>query len=116
MANDDGEMTREEKKFLMTSLWEALIGQKWTKDDLIDFGKAIFAKLTLQDMDERTFAKIFPHLSGVVVNLGTLLRKEAERQQRLEGRTEEAATSPPTPKPGGSEKKAEDDKEEEKRP
>lgn len=86
---DEREMTKEDKKFLMNALWGALIEQKWTKDHLIEFGKAIFAKQSLQEMDEKTFGVIFPYLNGVVVNLGGRIWTESERQ-RLSGEEPEA--------------------------
>jgi len=75
---DASEMTKEEKSFLMLALWDALIEPKWTKDDLIDFGKAIFTKKKLKDMTDAEFGKVFPFLTNITVELGRKLTKKAE--------------------------------------
>lgn len=73
-----GEMTKEEKKFLMLALWDALIAPKWTKDDLIDFGKAIFSKKLFKDMTDAEFNKVFPFLNSITITLGKRLTNKAE--------------------------------------
>lgn len=89
------EMTPEEKKFLMLTLWDALIAPKWTKDTLIDFGKAIFSKKPLKDMSDKEFNLIFPFLRDATVELGKKLvqrRLEVEKENaELEKATAEAA-------------------------
>lgn len=72
-------MTKEEKKFMIRSLWDSLVDVQWTKDDLIDFGKAIFSKQSLQKMEEKTFTKIFPFLNKVAENLGAKMSAEANK-------------------------------------
>ena len=44
------------------TLWETLLAPNWTKDDLIDLGKAIFAKTPLKRFDPVKFDRLFPHL------------------------------------------------------
>jgi hypothetical protein len=73
-----GEMTNEEKKFLMLALWDALVVPKWTKDDLIDFGKAIFSKRSLKELSEKEWSTIFPHLRDVVAALGKSLVERSD--------------------------------------
>jgi len=93
------EMTVEEKKFLMISLWESLIEPKWTKDNLIDFGTAIFAKKRLAEMSDGEFSKVFPFLNTVTVALGTKMvakQREIENAEKTnesdsEKKTEEKA-------------------------
>jgi hypothetical protein len=45
------------------TVWEALLAPNWTKDDLIDLGKAIFARTPLKRFDQAKFDRILPHLS-----------------------------------------------------
>lgn len=45
------------------TVWEALLAPNWTKDDLIDLGKAIFARTPLKRFDQAKFNRILPHLS-----------------------------------------------------
>ena len=47
------------------TLWETLLAPNWTKDDLIDLGKAIFAKTPLKRFDPAKFDRLFPHLVRV---------------------------------------------------
>jgi hypothetical protein len=91
-------MTKEEKKVLMRALWDSLLEPKWTKDDLIDFGKAVFSKKTLKEMDDKTFNKLFPFLEQVTNNLGRRLQAEAEKMvaaKKTEG--ESSMREPETP-------------------
>lgn len=68
-------LTKEERAFLIKNLWEALQVPSWTKDDLIELGKAIFAKKTLREMgvDEKLFARLFPLLIKITDHLGEKL-------------------------------------------
>ena len=85
------EMTTEEKSFLMKALWASLIEPKWTKDDLIDFGKAIFAKKGFKEMSDAEFAKVFPFLTQITANLGKrLMEKKTELSAASPAETEDA--------------------------
>ena len=48
------------------AVWEALLAPKWGKDDLIDLGKAIYARKSLKDIDPRKFDGLLPHLIAIV--------------------------------------------------
>ena len=88
------EMTAEEKKFLMVTLWEALTAPKWTKDPLIDFGKAIFSKKALKDMNDKEFNQVFPFLRDATAVLGRKLlqrRAEVEKANTEDGKKADAA-------------------------
>jgi hypothetical protein len=88
----ESEMTPEETKFLMLSLWDALVSPKWTKDDLIDFGKAIFSKKPLKDMTDKEFAKVFPFLKAITFELGKrLVQKKVEIEAETLKAAEKAA-------------------------
>lgn len=93
------QMTTEEKKFLMKAVWESFTTPKWSKDDLIDFGKAIYTGVPLSKMPEDTFRKIFPFLTEIVVALGSKLGAEAEKQAAAIAEAEKRAAAPkPTEK------------------
>jgi hypothetical protein len=77
------EMTKEEKRFLIRALWDALLAPRWTKDALVDFGMAIFSKKTLKEMDDKIFDKIFPFLETITTKLWQLLGNEAARQATI---------------------------------
>ena len=47
------------------AVWAALLAPNWTKDDLIDLGKAIFARTPLKNFDQTKFDRILPHLDAV---------------------------------------------------
>ena len=72
------ELTKEEKAFFTKAVWKALSAPDWSKDDLIDFGKALYAKKTLRDMEDKTFKKIFPFLEKITNSLGITLAEQAE--------------------------------------
>lgn len=88
-------MTVTEQKFLMKSIWSALQAPDWKKDDLIDFGKAIFAKKSLKDMDDKTFNKIFPFLESVTNALGDKLEAEANKEPETNGEAKKPAETEP---------------------
>ena len=70
-SNPVSVLTKEERAWLVRNLWEALQIPSWSKDDLIDLGKAIFAKKALKDLDEKQFARLFPLLVQIADCLGT---------------------------------------------
>lgn len=70
-------LTAEEKKILMKAIWGALQTPEWTKDNLIDFGKAIHSKKSLKELDDKAFEKIFPFLEKVTISLGDKLHTAA---------------------------------------
>lgn len=83
--NEESVLNKEEKAFLMKALWKALQAPTWTKDDLIEFGKAIFSKLTLGKMSEKTFERILPFLSKITDSLGQQLSEQANAPAGLNG-------------------------------
>lgn len=88
------EMSKEDFKFLMKALWESLIGPAWTKDTLIAFGKVVFTKVSLKEMDDKNFELLFPYLKKITETLGTKLAAEAER--KIEEETSKIAASSKT--------------------
>jgi len=78
------ELTKEEKKFLVKALWDALQSPEWTRDGIIEFGKAVFSKASFKDMSEKTFEQIFPFVEKITVTLGEKLNARAEEQLKKE--------------------------------
>jgi hypothetical protein len=68
-------LSREEQAFLIKILWEALQAPSWSRDDLIEFGKAIFGKTPLKDLDPKKFNQLFPFLKQITDNLGIKLKE-----------------------------------------
>ena len=68
-------LTKEELAWLIKALVESLEIPDWTKDDLIEFGKAIFGKTPLKDMDPKKFTQLFPFLKQITDNLGIKLKE-----------------------------------------
>ena len=103
-------LTKEERAFLVKNLWEALQVPSWTKDDLIELGKAIFAKKTLREMgvDEKLFARIFPLLVKIADHLGERLvhaqnppkfigNEQITDKEIVQGFSHKECDTPPTP-------------------
>lgn len=76
-------MSSEEMAFLTKALWAALQSPTWLKDDLIDFGKAIFSKKSLKGMDDKVFDKIFPFLRQISTHLANQLAAKADEIAEL---------------------------------
>jgi len=113
MEKDSTEQTEnhlslEEKAFLLNTIWEALLTPQWTKDDLIDFGKAIFSKQKLNKMNSATFSKVFPFLQSVSNTVGEKLSKRAQELELVESQEVE------TKEQEKNEAKKEEEKKEEK--
>lgn len=57
--------SQQQLALIIRAFWSALIKPRWSKDDLIDLGKAVFAKRPLASLDEDLFKRIFPHLQEI---------------------------------------------------
>lgn len=68
-------LSREEQAFLIKILWESLQAPSWSRDDLIEFGKAIFGKTPLKDLDPKRFTQLFPFLKQITDHLGIKLKE-----------------------------------------
>jgi len=68
-------LSKEELAYLMKIEWEALQTPSWSKDDLIEFGKAIFGKTALKDLDPKKFNQLFPFLKAIAEHLGIKLKE-----------------------------------------
>jgi hypothetical protein len=74
------EISKDEMKFLVKAIWRCLQAPAWTKDSLITLGKVIFAKKSLKEMDDKTFAEIWPHLKFMAETLDATMTEEASRR------------------------------------
>jgi hypothetical protein len=70
-------LSKEETALLIRSLWEALLEPPWLRNDLIDFGKLVFAKVPLKEIDPAVFAKLLPHLTTIARSLGKKILQHA---------------------------------------
>ena len=65
--------TKEDRASLIKIVWEALQFPEWTSDNSFEFGKAIFAKATLSELDARNSKKfnlIFTPLTQIADFIG----------------------------------------------
>ena len=87
-------LTKEELAWLIKALVESLEIPDWTKDDLIEFGKMIWAKTSLKALAERNeklFSRLFPLLANVATHLGTKIATVQVSAPPT------STTTPPTP-------------------
>jgi len=66
-------LTNKETAFLIRAFWEALLAPKWSRDHLIELGKAVFAKLPLASLSDAQFAMFMPHLQEIAQSLASRL-------------------------------------------
>lgn len=62
-------LSKEDTAFFIRNLWEALITPTWTRDDIIELGKAVFAKVPLSKLDDKRFNQLLPYLTKMSENL-----------------------------------------------
>jgi hypothetical protein len=67
-------MSREDIAFFIKHLWEALLAPSWSRDDLIDLGKAVFARTPLSKIEQKRFDRLLPHLTQMVKSLGVAVQ------------------------------------------
>lgn len=82
------DLSNEEKKFLMKSLWAALQVPKWTKNDFITFATAVQSGKSFKEMDDEVFDKVFPFMEKITAALGESLANAASAPS--EKKTEKA--------------------------
>jgi hypothetical protein len=68
-------LSKEELAYLIKVVWEALQSPSWSRDDLIEFGKAIFGKTPLKDLEPKKFNQLFPFLKSIAEHLGIKLKE-----------------------------------------
>ena len=96
---DPSKMSREDTAFYIRAMWTALLTPKWLRDDLIELGKAVFAKEALGSMDDTLFARLIPHLTEMANILGAQVAKKGAHDHRpAETSAQAAPTTAPTEK------------------
>lgn len=111
-TKEESTLSKEEKAVLMKALWKALQAPTWTKDELVELGKAIFAKESLGKMADKRFEIIYPNLVAIVESLGAQLAEQAAAMQKKED--EEKGDDDGDGGEKGEEKKVDEKKEEKK--
>lgn len=95
---DPNKMSREDIAFYIRAMWTALLTPKWLRDDLINLGKAVFAKEALASMDDALFAKMIPHLTEMATVLGSQVAKKIAHDQSAASAAPAAPTATPAEK------------------
>jgi hypothetical protein len=92
-------LTREDNAFFIRNLWEALITPTWTRDDIIELGKAVFAKIPLSKLDDKKFNQLLPYLSKMSENLARRIHAHIiSEQETMLAAIKSAAVSTPLEK------------------
>jgi|WetSurMetagenome_2_1015567.scaffolds.fasta_scaffold14336_6 hypothetical protein len=63
------ERTQPEVAKAIRSIWAALLSPQWTRDDLIELGTHIFAKIPIERVDQTTIGRMLPKLKVVAEHL-----------------------------------------------
>jgi hypothetical protein len=63
------ELTKEETAHIANVIWEGLQAPPWLRNDLIDFGKSVHAKVSLKDMDAKLYERLAPHIICATRNM-----------------------------------------------
>lgn len=92
------ELSKEDMALLIRSLWEALLAPAWKKDDLIELGKLIFAKVSLKHVDDDLFGRLLPNLTAAAAALGHLLLRPQATSPAVPT-SQPASTEPPSSDP-----------------
>lgn len=90
-------LSKEEQAYLIKILWEALQAPSWSRDDLIEFGKAIFGKTPLKDLDPKKFNQLFPFLKVITEHLGAKLKETVLPAPPPAAGQQDAPTAAPAP-------------------
>jgi hypothetical protein len=107
------EISKEDMKFLVKTIWKVLQAPSWSKDSLITLGKAIFTKTSLKEMDDKVFNEIWPHIKVMAETLDGAMSDEATKRAADAAKEAEAAEKNKT-KPAEGQKIEGDKKDETK--
>lgn len=88
------ELDKADVAFLINALWTSLLAPPWPKNDLIEVGKLIYAKVELKDVDGSLFNRLLPSLSAAATTLG---QKILQLKSPPTPRQEQAASPSPSP-------------------
>jgi len=93
-------LSKEDTAFFIRNLWEAVLAPAWTKDDIIEFGKAVFAKVPLSKIDDKKFDLLLPYLTKMSETLAQRLHTRiVEEHEKL---VAAARTAPEIRNPAGT--------------
>lgn len=92
-ASAPAEPSGEELASFIRIFWTALIEQPWTKDGLIDLGKAVFAKKSLGDLSNPQLELLLPRLKGISLDLIRRLQPRIPPLPKKEPATKEEGTT-----------------------
>jgi hypothetical protein len=88
--------SKEETAFYIKAFWDAMLAPKWLRDDLIELGKAVYAKEPLATLDDALFARLMPHLVEMANVLGAQIAKKfLENDKRCRPIASPAVSAPP---------------------
>ena len=90
-------LSKEELAYLIKIVWDALQAPSWSRDDLIEFGKAIFGKTPLKELDPKKFNQLFPFLKSIAEHLGAKLKETILPAPPPAADQPDAPTAAPTP-------------------
>lgn len=71
-------LTKEDLAFFIKSLWSALLAPSWTRDGIIDFGKSVFAKTSLNALDDKKFGQLLPQLTTMAESMATSMSAQID--------------------------------------
>ena len=93
---------RVDSAFFIRNLWEAVLAPAWTKDDIIEFGKAVFAKVPLSKIDDKRFDLLLPYLTKMSETLAQRLHARIVEEHEMHPTARAEPTDPkPTPRQTG---------------
>jgi hypothetical protein len=98
-------LTQEDIAFYAKNIWNALLEPDWKYDDLVELGKAVYAKIPLNKMDDKKFNRLFPLLVKISQFLGEQIQaklvadymKEFGKSEAVQTSTSSAPTPSTTP-------------------
>lgn len=77
-AKSQTTLTREESAFFIKTVWEGLISPTWSKDHIIEFGKAVFAQTKLSQLTDQQMTLLLPYLKQIANTIGTKILQQAQ--------------------------------------
>jgi len=73
MTSTEQDPDRAETARYIKATWEGLLAPDCADADLIDLGKAVFAKVRLSALDDAVLGRLLPHLSTMATTIGDLV-------------------------------------------
>jgi hypothetical protein len=88
------ELDKADVAFLINALWTSLLAPPWAKNDLIEVGKLVYAKVELKDVDGPLFDRLLPSLSKAAAVLGQKILQLTSDKTRQPAATAAPETPP----------------------